>query len=186
MQLPFITGCLTEVALLLLAMFCGFFLHAPPLATCRWELPAVLLGFAAAIPPLLFFLYTLHSRVEVFVRHTRLLETLLRPLMGTWSVTQLAVISLLAGISEEALFRGFLQGALNARFGQSPAILVASIVFGLAHPLSRTYVVFASLLGVYHGLLWSWTGNLLTPITTHAAYDFLALLYFLRIRRPPS
>jgi len=32
------------------------------------------------------------------------------------------------------------------------------------------------------GLLWSFTGNLLTPIVTHAVYDFAALIYFLRVR----
>ncbi|MEI6785094.1 MAG: CPBP family glutamic-type intramembrane protease [Verrucomicrobiota bacterium] len=47
----------------------------------------------------------------------------------------------------------------------------------------RTYAIVAALLGVYLGLLWMWTGNLLTPMITHAVYDFATLVYFLRIYR---
>ena len=35
-------------------------------------------------------------------------------------------------------------------------------------------------MGVYLGLVWEWTGNLLPPVLMHALYDFLVLLYLLR------
>jgi uncharacterized protein len=184
MQRPFITGSLAEISLLLVALLCGYFFRTPPFATCRCEVGALLLGVTTVIPLFLFFVYTLHSRFGFFARHERLLESVLRPLMGNWSVPQMAFISLIAGVCEEALFRGFLQGALAVRTGKVPALIVASVLFGLAHPLSRTYILIASVLGVYLGLLWNWTGNLLTPITTHTVYDFLALLYFLKLRQP--
>jgi membrane protease YdiL (CAAX protease family) len=43
--------------------------------------------------------------------------------------------------------------------------------------------IIAALIGLYSGLLWIWTGNLITPMITHAAYDFVALVYFLRLYR---
>ena len=43
--------------------------------------------------------------------------------------------------------------------------------------------IIAALIGAYLGLLWIWTGNLLTPMVTHAVYDFVALVYFLRVYR---
>lgn len=109
----------------------------------------------------------------------------LRPLVGKWSILQLLVISLIAGISEEALFRGAIQGSLADRVGVIPSLLLASVAFGACHLLSWTYGIIAAFLGAYLGLLWIWPGNLLTPMITHAAYDFLALVYFLRVYRAP-
>jgi hypothetical protein len=57
------------------------------------------------------------------------------------------------------------------------AVLLVSALFGAFHLL-------AALIGAYLGLLWIWTGNLLTPMITHAVYDFAALVYFFRFRRP--
>ena len=46
-------------------------------------------------------------------------------------------------------------------------------------PLIGTpYAVIATLIGA--GVLWFAAGNLLAPITTHAVYDFVAPVYFLR------
>jgi len=50
--------------------------------------------------------------------------------------------------------------------------------------ITWTYALFAAFIGAYLGWLWIWTGNLLTPMITHADYDFVALVYFFRFRRP--
>ena len=110
------------------------------------------------------------------------MESSLRPLFGNWSIVQLAIISLCAGISEEAFFRGAIQGSLADRFGLVMALVLASMAFGAAHLITWTYAIIAAFIGAYLGLLWIWTGNLLTPMITHAAYDFVALVYFLRVR----
>jgi hypothetical protein len=59
-------------------------------------------------------------------------------------------------------------------------LVVASLAFGAAHLISLTYAILAAFVGAYLGLLWIWTGNLLTPMVTHAAYGFVALVYILR------
>ena len=59
-------------------------------------------------------------------------------------------------------------------------------MFGLLHPITRAYAVIAALLGAYLGGLWLAGGNLLTPIVAHALYDFVALVYLLRLRRAQS
>ena len=38
----------------------------------------------------------------------------------------------------------------------------------------------AAVVGIYLGLLWLATGNLLVPIVTHGVYDFAALVWLLR------
>jgi membrane protease YdiL (CAAX protease family) len=112
------------------------------------------------------------------------MEFLLRPLFGNWSLLQLFAISLVAGLSEEAFFRGAIQGSLADRVNVILAVLLVSALFGAFHLLTWTYAIIAALIGAYLGLLWIWTGNLLTPMITHAVYDFAALVYFFRFRRP--
>jgi len=111
------------------------------------------------------------------------MESLLRPLFGHWSVLQLFTISVVAGVSEEAFFRGAIQGSLADRVNVIVAVVLAAALFGAFHLLTWTYAIIAAFIGAYLGLLWIWTGNLLTPMITHAVYDFVALVYFLRIRR---
>ena len=40
----------------------------------------------------------------------------------------------------------------------------------------------AGLIGLYLGWLWLAVGNLLVPIVVHALYDFVALMYLVKVR----
>jgi membrane protease YdiL (CAAX protease family) len=108
-------------------------------------------------------------------------EEILRPLLAPCTVIDLLGISALAGLGEEMLFRGVLQGYFAARLGAWPAIVIASVLFGLMHAITATYVVLATLLGVYLGWVYlACDHNLLAVTIPHAVYDFVALLYLLR------
>jgi membrane protease YdiL (CAAX protease family) len=108
-------------------------------------------------------------------------ERLIVPLFARCRVWQLALISLAAGVGEELLFRGLLQDGitqwLNSPHAAWFALIVASIVFGLAHMVSLTYAAVAALIGAYLGAIMLMTNSVLTPIVAHGLYDFLALLY---------
>ena len=65
-----------------------------------------MIGIVAVIPPFLLFLWTLNSKLHVWSRHRELMEAYLTPLFGSWSILQFTLISVCAGISEEALFLG--------------------------------------------------------------------------------
>jgi membrane protease YdiL (CAAX protease family) len=106
--------------------------------------------------------------------------TVIKPLFAPCTLWDLALISLLAGFGEEMLFRGVLQAAFVDWLGTWPGVLAASVVFGLLHLLTPTYGVLAGLMGAYLGAVWLATDNLLTAITAHAVYDFLALVVVVR------
>ena len=182
-QLSFWVGCLCELALLVLALVWGWLVRRPALVDLHWSLRCTLIGTVAAVALFIFFLWTLKSNLTVFSRHRHLLESLIRPLFGTWSVLQLAVISILAGFSEKAFFRGAIQGSLADRVGIPLALVLASLLFAALHLITWTYAMIVAFIGAYLGLLSIWTGNLLTPMVTHAVYDFVALVYFVRLYR---
>ena len=64
------------------------------------------------------------------------------------------------------------------------ALAVASALFGLLHPMNSAYILLASIMGLLFGGLWIATGNLLVPILAHALYDFLALVWLVKIESP--
>ena len=77
--------------------------------------------------------------------------SLLQPLFGNWSVLQLLVISIIAGISEEAFFRGAIQGSLADRVNVILAVVLASALFGAFHLITWTYAIIAAFIGAYSG-----------------------------------
>ena len=85
-----------------------------------------------------------------------------------------------AGVSEEILFRGVIQPGLTRWMPAGTALLITSVLFGLVHFASRSYALFATIMGCYLGMLFQLTGNLFAPMVTHATYDFVALIWVSR------
>lgn len=162
----------------------GWVLQQPWWADMHWSLPDTAAGLLASLPPFLLFLILLRSSCRPLMDIRSFLESELAPIFAGWSLARLAILSLLAGVGEEVLFRGVLQGWLSRAWGTVPGVITASILFGSAHPMSRAYILLAGLIGAYLGVLWLATGNLLAPVVTHASYDFIALVYFLRVYWP--
>jgi len=166
------------------------------LALCVWLVPLslegwrcgwrdLLLGLAVTLPMLAIFLVTYNSRWRPLAEIRGFLEEHLEPLLREMSVAQVGWLCLLAGAGEELLFRGALQGGLSPLVGAWPALVLASLVFGLFHAVTWGYICLAAGIGAYLGLVWWWSGNLLVPMLAHAVYDFVAILY-LRGRSKPS
>lgn len=97
-----------------------------------------------------------------------------------YSWCQLLVVSCLAGVGEELLFRAFLQGWLTNYWGVGWAILVASVVFGVLHYLSFAYFVSAFLMSIAFGLGYYLSGSLLMVIVWHGFYDLIALVVMVK------
>ncbi len=141
------------------------------------------LGIAATAPLLIWLRWTLHSRWSVLVRLRGVMEDTVAPLFAGCPMWGIAIISILAGAGEEALFRGVLQTYLAGHVGVVPALLITSSLFGLVHPVTAAYAVMAGLIGLYFGVLAVWHDNLLVPMVVHALYDFVALTYLVHYHR---
>ena len=97
--------------------------------------------------------------------------------MGHWKLWQLALVAALAGFGEELLFRGLIQMSCAAMFDVWIAILLTSLIFGLAHAVTWTYCILAFLISLYLGFLFVHTGNLFVPIAIHGLYDFFVFMF---------
>lgn len=129
-------------------------------------------GFAGALLPFAFFLFTLSdraNRIASLKPLRRIVRTDIKEIFSNTKLPDLIFISLLAGFSEEMLFRGVIQ----AEFG----IVIASIVFGLVHCISGAYVIITVIMGIYIGAFYYFSNSLLVPIQIHFIYDLAALIY---------
>jgi len=177
----FRVAALFEGGLVLVAWCLGLLLDRPPWAQIQWSAAELGWGLLATLPLIAGLLVITRYPLGPFKALNDFVRQWVLPLFVTCTTWQLAVISLLAGLGEEALFRGVVQAGVEQLCGWPwLALAVASALFGLAHAVTTTYAILAGLIGVYLGWLWLESGNLLVPIVTHAAYDFVALAYLLR------
>jgi membrane protease YdiL (CAAX protease family) len=79
------------------------------------------------------------------------------------------LLSGVAAVAEEYLFRGWLQAVLGAALGSPwPAVALASVSFGVAHGYQRAIgIVRATLLGALLAQPVVWTGSLFPAIVAH-------------------
>lgn len=176
-------GCSLEATDFLLGIaLCGLF-GPGCFSDLHWNSWDALKGLLATLPPLALFFGAVKAQWKPLRGIQEFLEVEMRPLFRGWTAFHILIVSLLAGLSEEFLFRGAVQGILGRVMGGLPALVLASVIFGCFHPLTWGYVLMAALIGFYLGLCWILTGNLLVPIITHAVYDFVALIWFVKTDR---
>jgi CAAX protease family protein len=171
----FVAAVLFEGALAPIALGLGWLLGQDPLERFAWEVGDLGWGVVATLPMLAMLHAGMRWPLGPLARVKRFFDEELAPLLGGRPDSDLALLSVAAGVGEEMLFRGVFQGASERWFGTGLGLAVSSLLFGLLHPITPTYVLIAGLLGAYLGALWILTGNLLVVIVAHALYDFLAL-----------
>ena len=82
-------------------------------------------------------------------------------------------LSVTAGVCEEILFRGYLMAFLLPFAGLGVAVVVSSVLFGLAHAYQGAGgALKAGVLGAVMAGIYLLTGSLLAPILVHAMIDW--------------
>lgn len=161
--------------LLVLGLILGSLFGLDWWQTSLWNLSGLGWGLLAMVPLAGVQWWFYRTDAAVARTHRELLDRALGEILRQMPWWQHGALALLAGVSEEILFRGALQLGL----GQSMPVaawLVVSIGFGLVHALTRWYFVFATVMGLVLGAL-AWTtmpANLSGPIVTHTLFDWIA------------
>jgi membrane protease YdiL (CAAX protease family) len=101
----------------------------------------------------------------------------------------LVMASIIAGVTEEAAFRGYMQTSIEQQYGMAAAILVNGTMFGLLHFTNHPSAVFTMLpyyiavAAVYGGLTWA-TNSILPSLVLHAGGDVFSLTRLWLTGRP--
>lgn len=150
----------------------------------EWQPMSLVAGSLAALPLCALSLWIQHSQWQPFRDIRAAWQESLTPLLLSCHRSDMIVLSLMVGISEELLFRGVLQSWLATHHFWG-ALLLTNLLFGLAHAVTRVYVVLAASVGLYFSaIMWLFDPpNLWTPILAHALCDLFA---FEMLRRESS
>ena len=178
-----VAGVVSECALLVAALAIGPLLGLSLFARLQVNAAALAYGLAATLPMLLVLWWCLRTSWAPMRRLVSLAEAHLRPHLTGASTGGIVLLSFMAGIGEESLFRGVIQAALADRLPGWIAVVIGACLFGAAHWLTLSYALLAGLIGVYLGVVFLLTENLLIPITAHALYDVVALSVLARSPR---
>ncbi len=170
-------GVLFEGGVGVVAVLVGWMLGVRPERTLKWTVAGLGWGIVATSPLLCLLVTTMRVRTGRLARFRRFVVHEIGPFFQGISKVKLAILSAAAGLGEELLFRGLIQGGLELVVPRWAALLAGSLIFGLAHPISPLYVLLVTVVGVYLGLVWTWSGNLLVVAVAHGLYDFVALVW---------
>lgn len=197
----FVWACGFELAIGVLALVLASIFQVDARAYLpKWEdidawslLKDTLIGILAAIPALVVIHVVMKWKIPAIEALHRLSEVPMMQSLMSLRPAELIVLSFCAGVGEEIFFRGFLlpwitsisnevAGSssvyeIGGSFGSAPtvwvaaALLLSSIAFGLVHPITKAYIVIASIMGLYLGAVFLATESLMVVIVAHAAYD---------------
>jgi len=162
-------------SLLVVISLCWWFYRGPsywPVIGGWQEDMAV--GFAAALGLMVVNYMLLRCAPDVipFRAIRTLYRTTLRSLFSGVRVSDVIIISVVAGVGEEFFFRGVLQPEIG--------LVPASIVFGLLHMGGRgtfSFGCWVAVMGLALGILANVSEGLVAPIVAHTAYDAAAIGY---------
>jgi membrane protease YdiL (CAAX protease family) len=115
-------------------------------------------------------------------RYINAFETFALCVIGRMGPAEALAGGIMAGVGEEPLFRGVLLPLCGPPV---MGILVAGVVFGLAHYLRREYygfLIWGMGEGFVFGTLYVVTGSILVPAIAHGLFDTVGFLYFARLR----
>ncbi|HIK43292.1 MAG TPA: CPBP family intramembrane metalloprotease [Leptolyngbyaceae cyanobacterium M65_K2018_010] len=149
----------------------GLFRLKPSLRGVLWGVG----GYLVALP-LMFGVALLNERIwQGQGGSNPLLQTVLEErdpvALGVFFITA----ALAAPVFEETLFRGFLLPSLTKYMAVGWAIALSGLIFAAAH-LSLSEVLPLTLLGCMLGLVYTRSGNLLSPMLLHSLWNSATML----------
>jgi membrane protease YdiL (CAAX protease family) len=160
------------------------YLRAKGLSLALWirAMGAGVLGFAALVA-----LLVVAARLVPLPASSTISTPAGMPAYTTFLL--IAMSSLVAGVSEEAAFRGYMQSMIEQRYGLLIAVLANGALFGLLHfgnhPADVLLMLpyYIAVAAVYGGLTWA-TDSILPAVALHSVGDVIVLARLWLTGRP--
>lgn len=138
-------------------------------------LGAILWGAAASAPLLLLLRAFLHTQWRPLAKFRQSQLEFFNSIGFRITTRRAIMLAIIAGLSEELLFRGALQTYIARGHSVVYALILPNILFGALHARTPLYAIIAGFVGFYLGVCFAVADSLITPIITHSLYDFVAL-----------
>lgn len=167
-----------EGSLVLIAYIIGWFTDIDPYRALRLDASTVFFGFLGTAPLYFVFVLTFRSANHALRTIRHFLLDHMGPILASAKGWELGYLALLAGVTEETLFRGVMQPLIETHWGWFAGLILSNVFFALAHAITKMYALLAGLTGIYLGIALDLSGtrDLGIPIAIHAIYDYLAFV----------
>lgn len=157
-------------------------LRANSLAADVWS-AAMLAGIAATIAFIVFLSLLarlVHLPAQHYLSEVKHMPVIPLFLLSVWG-------SIVAGVTEEGSFRGYMQGPIEKRHGPVIAILVTGILFGFAHSTHNYFALsllpfYLFIATMYGALAWI-TNSILPSLVLHTVLDIIGAAQLLATGR---
>ncbi len=175
-------ACSFESSLVIVALIFGWFADINPFASLHFSEDELAEGIIATLPLILLFYLIQQLPFPAIKKIRELLISTLGPSLNKQHWTDLLILAVVIGFSEEVLFRGFLQPWLENTWNPVTGLVISNLFFALVHAVTPLYAFLAFLIGLYLGIFLEIEGEpkLLIPIIIHSLYDYIAFLIVLR------
>ena len=130
-----------------------------------------------------FFYFTIGAVLLLLVLATALGYVRFQPRCPSFTIAWIFHNLFLVAIAEEVFFRGFIQRRLHEYFrfksGGFLALLITSILFGLAHFQGGVlYMILSFIAGLFYGGAYLFSGRIESAILTHFMLNFIHFMGF--------
>jgi membrane protease YdiL (CAAX protease family) len=156
-----------------------------------WPLAALVAVVFQVLPPSLGLAYAAGHGPELLAQITGRLPVDIASAAGLAAIGTLLAAALVLTLIEELVFRAFFQQRMSRYIGTPAAILLAAVLFGLAHAVGATgspqVVAFdvggVMLDGVLFGIVYARTRNLWVTWATHYGADVVGVVALVTLFR---
>ena len=128
-----------------------------------------------------FFIGIAAATLRLFPRFSRRVMDLQHDtyafLANSFSDRSVVLVSIFAGVGEEALFRAGLQTIASDYLGAAGGILLSSALFTLLHMSKPAIAVILFAISIIFGVAFWLTGSFVVVATAHVLYDIFAVRY---------
>lgn len=174
-QFLLITFCAQAATFTALGVLLWSYSDRPISSFIRLDLMDAFYGIALALLLWVFALVTYKIWPKYTERMARAQFKNFEYLDGSFPFSAIVVLSICAGVGEEALFRGGLQTAVGDVTGPHLAILISSALFALIHAAKPVITAIIFGIGVFFGYVYWLTDSLLLVMVAHTVYDVFAI-----------
>lgn len=164
-----------SVVLFVLAYALGYFSGVLPHKSFALTPQSILQGILTLLPMLIMLFFIQRAKHPKLLLFKDQQTKIFSEIGFRFTPLRILLMSLGAGLGEELLFRGAIQGALYLFLPIAISILLPSIIFGALHFYNIIYIVLATIIGIYFGIIFFVTNNIAVPIIAHTIYDIFAL-----------
>ncbi len=156
-----------------------------------WPLSALVAIVFQVLPPMVGIAFAAGYGPELLSQITGRLPVDIGSAAGVSAITTLLAAALVLTLIEEIVFRVVFQERMSWYIGTPAAIVVAAVLFGLAHavgasgstPVAALDVGGVMLDGVFFGLVYARTHNLWVTWATHYAADVVGVIALVTVLR---